>query len=166
MLAPLNPLKQVPTLVLTDGAVLSETLAILPWLVDRTGSDLLPPPGSAERAQVQRKMVFLNTAIYVPMVMGDFPGRWLKGQDAQAEFARGVDLQLSKRWMIAETLLDPHPEAWLGGAQLGVLDIYVAMLSRWRPGPAEIRRLCPRLALVLDRIESAPVIASLWAEQF
>lgn len=166
-LAPLNPLLQVPTLVLADGTVLSETLAILPWLVDRTpGCDLLPPPGSAQRAQVQRKMVFLNTAIYVPMVMGDFPGRWLEHQDAQGEFARGVDLQIAKRWAMGEALLDPQPAAWLGGTQFGLLDIYAAMLSRWRPGPAEVRRLCPRLAPVLDRIEAEPVIAKLWAEQF
>lgn len=166
-LLPLNPLAQVPTLKLEDGTVLTETLAILPWLVDRTpGCTLLPAPGSVERARVQRAMVYLNTAIYVPMVMGDFPGRWLKESGSHSEFAAGVDRQLARRWMLAEAVIDPQPDQWLGGTEFGLLDIYTAMLSRWRPGPAEIRRLCPRLAPVLERIEAQPQIARLWSEQF
>ena len=48
-LAPVNPLAQVPTLVLQNGQILTESAAITLYLADITGSeDLVPPPGSAE----------------------------------------------------------------------------------------------------------------------
>ena len=44
-LLPLNPVAQVPTLVLPDGTVLTESAAITLHLADRTGrDDLVPGP--------------------------------------------------------------------------------------------------------------------------
>ena len=45
-----NPLAQVPTLVLPDGRVMSESAAITLLLADTTGTDsLVPRSGAAER---------------------------------------------------------------------------------------------------------------------
>jgi len=50
-----NPLAQVPTLVLPDGTVMSESAAITLLLADITGRDsLVPGPQSAERASFLR----------------------------------------------------------------------------------------------------------------
>src|SRR5262245_6605486 len=46
-----NPLAQIPTLVLPDGAVMTESAAITLYLADLTGrDDLVPGPGAPERA--------------------------------------------------------------------------------------------------------------------
>ena len=51
LLAPLNPLRRVPTLVADDGAVLIETFVILDWLDEIAGPEraLIAPYGSTRR---------------------------------------------------------------------------------------------------------------------
>ena len=59
-LRPLNPLAQVPVLVLPDGTVMTESAAITLHLADLTGrDDLVPGPPAAERAAFLRWLVFL-----------------------------------------------------------------------------------------------------------
>src|SRR5437868_13539616 len=60
-----NPLAQIPTLVMPDGAVMSESAAITLLLADITGQDsLVPGPRSAERANFLRWLVFIVANIY------------------------------------------------------------------------------------------------------
>lgn len=58
-LAPVNPLAQIPTLVLPDGQVMTESAAITLHLADVTGSsDLVPAAGEAVRPKFLRWLVF------------------------------------------------------------------------------------------------------------
>src|SRR5690606_41911829 len=60
--AAFNPLSQVPTLVLPDGTVMTESAAITLYLAEVAASDLLvPPPGDATRARFLRWPIFLGT---------------------------------------------------------------------------------------------------------
>ena len=71
-----NPLHQVPTLVLDDGTVLTESAAIVLWLDEQyPQAGLLPPRGSAERVHALRWMLYLVTTLYPTFSYGDFPGR-------------------------------------------------------------------------------------------
>src|SRR5204862_6904062 len=70
-----NPLGQIPTLVLPDGSVLSESAAILIHLGSvYPDSGLLPRDHSA-RAQVVRGMVFIAAYCYAAISVIDFPER-------------------------------------------------------------------------------------------
>ena len=56
----INPLAQVPTLVLPDGTVMSESAAITLLLADITGQDsLVPGPGAPQRAAFLRWLIFI-----------------------------------------------------------------------------------------------------------
>ena len=56
-----NPLAQIPTLVLDDGTVMTESAAILIWLgLRHPGSGLLPP----EPAQAIRGLTFIAANCY------------------------------------------------------------------------------------------------------
>ena len=58
-LAKVNPLAQVPTLVLPDGSVMSESAAITLLLADLTGKDtLVPAAGTPERIRYTYWMHF------------------------------------------------------------------------------------------------------------
>ena len=49
-LAKINPVAQLPTLVLPDGTVMTESAAITLYLAEATGSaELVPPPGDPTR---------------------------------------------------------------------------------------------------------------------
>src|ERR1700755_2885187 len=61
----LNPLAQVPTLVLDDGQVLTENLAVLLWLgTQAADGGLVPPPGTPESYQVLRWLSFVSTELH------------------------------------------------------------------------------------------------------
>src|SRR5262252_5996469 len=62
-IAAFNPLGQVPTVVLPDGAVMTESAAIALYVADRTPG-LLPPAGDPTRPAALRWLVFLVAAIY------------------------------------------------------------------------------------------------------
>src|SRR5437764_11122157 len=80
-----NPLGQIPTLVLPDGGVLSESAAILIHLgLSHPESGLLPRDPSA-RAQAVRGMVFIAANCYAAISIIDFPERWCADADEDAE---------------------------------------------------------------------------------
>ncbi|MCR6700769.1 MAG: glutathione S-transferase N-terminal domain-containing protein [Dokdonella sp.] len=77
-LAAVNPLAQVPTLVLDDGRVMSESAAITLYLADLTGrDDLVPGPQSPERAAFLRWLVFLVANLYPTFTYADDPQRFV-----------------------------------------------------------------------------------------
>ena len=64
-IAPVNAMRQVPTLILPDGEVMTESAAILIDLADRhTTARLAPAIGDSRRRQFLRWMVYVSSAIY------------------------------------------------------------------------------------------------------
>ena len=61
----INPLGQIPTLVLADGRVMTESAAITLWLAEgRKSTDLVPGPEAPERARFLRWLIFITSNIY------------------------------------------------------------------------------------------------------
>jgi GST-like protein len=72
----LNPLGQVPTLVLESGTVMTESAAIVLYINDLVpSSGLLPPVGAPDRAAILNRFIWLVAAIYPTFTYGDDPGR-------------------------------------------------------------------------------------------
>lgn len=87
-----NPLAQVPVLLLPDGRVLTESLAILHYLDDlEPGAALIPPRGDATRASFHRWSVFLVAAIYPTFTYGDDPGKWVKNEEGAKQLRESTD---------------------------------------------------------------------------
>ena len=82
----LNPLGQVPTLVLENGTVMTESAAIVLYVNDLVpAAGLLPPVGAPDRAAVLNRFIWLVAAIYPTFTYGDDPGRWtLAGEASHA----------------------------------------------------------------------------------
>ena len=86
MLQRLNPLTQVPVLVLPDGTVMTESGAITLHLADvAPNAGLAPPPDHPDRPAFLRRLVFIVAALYPTWAYGDDPGRWVTGDQAKAE---------------------------------------------------------------------------------
>src|SRR3954471_21721690 len=74
MLQRLNPLTQVPVLVLPDGTVMTESGAITLHLADvAPDSGLAPPPDHPDRPAFLRRLVFIVAALYPTWAYGDDP---------------------------------------------------------------------------------------------
>ena len=84
-----NPLGQVPSLVLPDGTVMTESLAMLHWIQDQApGAPLDPAPGRPERAEFYRWAVFLVAAVYPTWTYGDDGKKWVGGDEAAGKALR------------------------------------------------------------------------------
>lgn len=158
-----NPMGQVPVLLLEDGTVLTESAAILLWLADRHPG-LAPAPGDPARAPFLRWLLFLAGAVYPMYTVGDFPDRWVGGDRAQRELRAATVERILSCWRTLEQALDPSP--WLLGAGPTLLDLYAATLSRWRPGRDRIRAVAPRVIAACERAEALPALAPVRARNF
>src|SRR5262249_46377989 len=81
-LKPFNPLGQVPTLLLPNATVMTESAAIILHLADRAAdAGLAPAAHEKGRAQFLRWLIFLVCAVYPTFTYGDDPKRWLAGDE-------------------------------------------------------------------------------------
>jgi GST-like protein len=163
VLRAVNPLAQVPTLVLPDGRVLTESAAITLWLAEtHPDAALAPPPGSPERAAFLRRLVWFVAAVYPTFTYGDYPERWAPRdpdglRDSTLAHRRQLYLQL-------ESELGGGP--WVLGGTPSALDVYVGAFSHWRPQRAWFEGATPKLARIAREVHAMPKLAGVWARNF
>jgi len=165
-LARLNPLMQIPTLVLADKTVLTESAAILIHLgLQFPESGLLPSDASA-RAMALRGLVFIASNCYSAISIGDYPQRWTTDTAAAAYDAvrAAARRQLHRHWDIFADTFDAQP--FLSGAAPGALDYLAAVVSKWSGTRAHLADVRPAFAATLKRIEADPVVAEVFARHW
>ena len=158
-----NPLAQVPTLVLDDGSVLTESAGIALWIAASHPAARLLPDDPGERALVFRWVVSFATNVYVPIIVGDFPERWVDAPASESVKAHALR-RLQDAWRSFDAAIAPSP--YLVGDRLSVLDVYAAMISRWRPGRAWIAEHCAKATGAILLTEADPRVAAVWARNF
>lgn len=163
-LARVNPIAQVPTLVLADGRVLTESAAITLYLADLTGrDDLVPPPDSPERPMFLRWLVFIVTNVYPTFTYADDPARFVATPEARDGFRAEVDAYAQRLYGIVETAAQAPNFL---GARFSALDIYVGVMTRWRPRRPWFAANTPRLHALATRVDDLPVLKPVWARNF
>lgn len=82
----LNPLAQVPTPVLPDGRVMTESAAIALDLAEEPPvAGLAPSPGDSTRPLFLRCLIWLVADVYPTFTYGDYPERWTSADLRPAE---------------------------------------------------------------------------------
>jgi GST-like protein len=163
-----NPLGQIPTLVLEDGSVLTESAAILIHLGSvHPESGLLPRDASA-RAQMIRGLVFIAANCYSAISIIDYPERWCADADAddavKDRIRAGTRARLHKHWEIFADLFPARP--YLGGTELGALDLFAAVVSKWSGSRKHLEKMRPAFYETLMRIEVHPKVAPVFAQHW
>jgi GST-like protein len=161
-----NPMRQVPALVLPSGELITESAAILIWLGDRhPEARLCPAPGDPLRAQYLRWMVFIPAAIYAMFWVRDEPGRLAADAAGEAVIKARTAERIAQCWRTMDAQLSGSTP-YLIGDGLGMLDLYVTVVSRWTPRRARFYLEAPRMAEVVRRVDADPRLAKVWAERF
>jgi GST-like protein len=163
--AAVNPLHQIPTMVLPGGEVMTESAAILIWLADRYPEGrLAPAPLHRRRAAYLRWMSFVSSAIYALAWVRNDPLR-LVTDPAQVP---GVRERIGERRIQCWRAMDDqiNPGQYILGDDLSVLDLYVAVISRWAPRRTAFYAAAPRMAEIVRRVDAEPRLATFWAERF
>ena len=152
-----NPLVQVPTLVLDDGTVMTESAAILIWAGLRFPQSGLLPPAPA---QAIRGLVFIAANCYAAIGVIDFPARFCADADeATGERIRaGTRSRLHEYWRIFAEEFGAHMNAERPGA----LDVLAAVVSRWSTARAHLAAQRPAFHAILERVEADPRIADIF----
>lgn len=163
-----NPLGQIPTLVLPDGSALSESAAILIHLGEAYPDSALLPHDPAARAQVIRGLVFIAANCYAAIGIIDFPERWCAGaaddDGVKKRIRAGARAQLHRHWEMFADLFPARP--YLGGEQLGALDLLAAVVSKWSGTRAHLEQRRPQFHAALMRIEREPRVAAAFAQHW
>jgi GST-like protein len=166
-LAPMNPITQIPTLLLPDGKVMTESAAITLLLADMTAGGaartLVPPPGDPARADFLRWLVFLVANIYPTFTYADVPSRFVDHPAAEAGFKAKVDSHAMRLWRAMEEAADLP---WFCGEEMTAIDLYVGVMTHWRPKRPWFAMHCPRLHAIAEAAEAVPALRAVWRRNF
>ncbi len=160
-LRPINPLMQLPTLVLPDGQAMTESAAITLHLAEITGRDDLAP--RPPRPQFLRWLIFMVANIYPTFTYSDDPARFVSGEEAQKAFKANVYAYLKRLWQMTEA---EAGAPWFLGNRFTAMDLFIAVMTKWRPGRAWFATHTPRLHAIAAATERAPEIAEVWRRNF
>lgn len=158
-----NPLARVPTLIGPDGHILTESAAIILHLAElHPGTGLAPPPGDSLRPAFLNRLVWFVSALYPTFTYRDYPERW--APSAADELIANVDAFRQSLWRQFEAALGEGE--WVLGAAPCALDLYVAVMTHWRPRRSWFDENCPKLSAIMRRADKLPILAPVLARNF
>ena len=164
-IAPVNAMRQVPTLILPDGEIMTESAAILIDLADRhPAARLAPAIGDSRRRQFLRWMVYVSSAIYsLHWIKPDVTriGAPAESRDAVVD---AVHERIAFCWQNMDAQITPG--RYLIGDDLTVLDLYVTVVSRFGPWRKRFYAAAPKMTPVVKRVDAEPRLAEFWAKRF
>jgi glutathione S-transferase len=138
-----NPKGYVPALVLDDGQLLTENVAILAWAAERAPK--LAPKGELERIRLIEMLAFIGSELHKPFVRQFFPTSDTEKKVAEDAIRRRLAF-------VAERLRGDY----LFGSEASGADAYLYVMLRWarmqklevpEPLPAFIERMEARAAV-------------------
>ena len=164
-LASINPMREIPALVLPNGEILTESAAITLWLCTKPAQvSLMPDMESALFPPFLRWLIWLVSSVYPTFSYGDHPERLLDDPAAANALRAATDARRQFLWQSFETALSSGP--WCLGEAMTALDLYVSVMTRWRPRRAWFSTHCPKLFRVASAVDALPELATVWARNF
>jgi len=161
----LNPMEQVPTLVLPDGTVLTESAAMVLHLCDaHPEAGMLPPPGTNARALAYRWLFWLATGLYETDLRYYYPDRYTSDPGSAAGVREAVLARMDRLAAIAEDWLGAG--AYALGERCSAVDPYLFMLVLWHPARSGIFERHPRLGAHARRLRARPAVQRIWAQHY
>ena len=163
----INPSGKIPALMLPEGEIVTESLAIVLTVADRfPNAKLLPEAGSAARAEVHRWLAFAAAEIYPMVEISDFPERFVApGVDADTLRAKARSRIRDNLLVLERAMKGP----WFLGETFSALDIYLVMFTRWR-GTVGRDWLegghIPKLHALAEGLSKRERIAPVWQRHF
>ena len=159
-----NPLGQVPALVLPGRTVMTESLAIVHYLDDLAPeAGLVPPRGDARRVAFLRWSTFIVAAVYPTFTYGDEPAKWVEDVQGARQLRESTDRHRQAQWLRIE---EAAGEPWFLGASMTALDLYLAVMTRWRPGRKWFAASTPKVLAIAQKTSATAGVADVIKRNF
>jgi GST-like protein len=163
-MAQINPMQQVPALVLPNGELMTESAAILIHLADsHPASRLSPALNDPKRPAFLRWMIFVAAQIYGQVWARDDLGRLAADEAHRPVIRERTAERMAYCWRIMDAQVNPG--RYILGSDLSVLDLYVTVVSHWGPRRPRFYQEAPKMAEMVRRVDQDPRLASFWAER-
>ena len=160
----INPRQQLPALMLPDGSIMTEGAAMLLHIGDAfPAAQLLPKPGSSERAQHDRWLAFFAVNIYEGQLRQLRPGKYTTDPAGAAGVKAAADAYVARHFQIYNHILGAGP--YLFGEHFTMIDIYVWMLAQWMEQPW-LAQHCAKVKHLADTVMARPLIAPIQKAHF
>lgn len=155
-----NPLGQIPTLVLADGTVMTESAAILIHLGLVCPPGLLLPADASARARVLRGLVYIAANCYAAISVIDYPERWCEPCDdaMKAQIRAGTRARLHEHWRL---FADAFGIGFDAGSP-GALELLATVVSKWSGSRPMLQAERPAFHAQLLRVEQHPDVAAVF----
>jgi GST-like protein len=159
-----NPLGQVPALVLPDGRVMTESLAIIHHISDHAPkAGLIPAVGDPTRETFYRWAVFIVAALYPTFTYGDDPKKWVADEAGSKMLRDSTNRHREALWKELEAAAG---SPWFLGERMSALDLYFASMIYWRPGRKWFDANSPKIAAIAKRAAALDAVAPVIAKNF
>ncbi|MCW8125356.1 glutathione S-transferase family protein [Microbulbifer halophilus] len=157
-----NPLGEIPALRLPGGEVLTETAAITLWLGDGfPDSGLVPSAGDPRRNQFLRHLIWLVAAVYPTFTYSDHPERFVADREGAQSLYDSTERRRQQLWRQLEAELEGP---WLCGGAMTALDVFIAVMSSWRPQRDWFARECPTLFTIARQVDRLQPLQPVWRD--
>lgn len=157
-----NPQGEIPALCLENGEILTETAAITLWLGDRfPDSGLVPPAGDPRRPLFLRRLVWLVASVYPTFTYADHPERFVKHEAGARQLRESTERRRRQLWQQLEREVTTP---WVCGPEMTAVDIFLAVMSCWRPRRQWFLRNCPKLGAIAQRVDGLEALQGVWRD--
>lgn len=159
----LNPMGQVPVLELPDGAVMTESAAIIIHLADALApGKLAPDPLSPARPAYLRWLVFMAVNLYTADLRLYYPARYTADEAGAPAVKQAALSHMDAQFAIIEEAIGAN--RFLLSNEFSAADPYLLMLAHWHPEPRTLFARHRDIARVCDAVRKLPAVeaANAW----
>jgi glutathione S-transferase len=156
----LSPLGQVPAIELPDGAVMTESAAILIHIADTLAPGrIAPDAASPDRPAFLRWVVFMAVNLYGADLRLYYPQRYTTEESGAGGVKQAALAHMDAQFAIVDEAIGDN--AFLVSDSFSAADPYLLMLAHWHPEPQALFARHANLARVCDATRKlAPVKAA------
>jgi len=156
----LNPMAQIPLLILPDGSTMTESGAIALYLAEtKPDFGLAPTPDDPIRAQFLRWLSFAQVNLYETDLRYFYADRYTTDPAGAEGVKQAAAERTDRLWdMTAEAIRGP----FFFGARFTLLDNYLAMLAAWHHEPPTLYLRLPKVGALVEAVAARPATAKVW----